>query len=261
LNQTVSFPAPSISGGPVTNYSISPTNITEVTGLTFDTATGVLSGTVSKACTGTVVITATNRIASSEVEVQLKVGTSLSYSNGTSNQSTINGMVGVSISKYTASIVNGIPGVAVSEPYRITGNLFGLDFNATTGVIDGTPKTTGTGTVDVTATFSDSSSSTVTLNISISQNNPSVARASSFPNKTLFLAGGASLLGLGVVTGAVAYYKMNHPTEKPSTEMLQENLQAEKPPTEKPPTEMPPTEMPPTEKPPTEMLQAQAQFA
>jgi hypothetical protein len=123
---------PSSSGGPVATYSINPLL---PAGLSFNTTTGVISGTPSVLSTATnYTVTATNSGGSAMTNVNIRVNdvapSNLTYSNNPAAYTK-----GVAITSNTPSSSGG---AVVS--YSINPSLpTGLNLSTTTGVISGTP--------------------------------------------------------------------------------------------------------------------------
>jgi hypothetical protein len=144
--------SPSVSGGAVVSYSISPAL---PLGLNFDTFSGVISGTpTSIVGTGNYTVTATNSGGSTSFGIVITVNdsapSSLSYTSP--NVFTKN----VAITPLSPSISGG---AVVS--YSIAPALpLGLSFDTASGVISGTPSViSGSSTYTVTATNSGGSTS------------------------------------------------------------------------------------------------------
>jgi gliding motility-associated-like protein len=152
--KAISSTTPTSTGGTVSSYSISPAL---PTGLTFNTTTGVITGTPSAVsasatysvtattaggCVGTTTFTLAvfNAVAPS----------SLSYSPATQTV-----RQGTAISAMTPTISGGAPTYTISPSLPA-----GLSINATTGVISGTLTAAQTGTVTYTITATNTGGST-----------------------------------------------------------------------------------------------------
>src|SRR5262249_21344026 len=139
--------SPSIGGGPVSTWSISPAL---PAGLSFDTSNGVISGTPTATATGAdYTVTASNAAGTTPATVHATVNlgapSNLSYDYTP-------GVGYVSYASFT-TMTPSSQGGAVSS-YSISAALpAGLNFNTTTGVISGTPTVTSASTnYTVTAT-------------------------------------------------------------------------------------------------------------
>ena len=152
---------PTNTGGAATSWSISPGL---PAGLSFNTSTGVISGTPTSQSLLTVyTITATNVTGSSNFNINITINNplppSISYIPSTNTYT-----VGTAISTWTPINIGGaIVSWSVSPSLPA-----GLSFNTSTGVITGTPTAvTATATYTVTATNAGGSSSailTITVN-------------------------------------------------------------------------------------------------
>jgi gliding motility-associated-like protein len=145
---------PTFSGGTITSYSISPAL---PTGLTFNTTTGVISGTpsaVSASATYTVTgTTAGGCVGTTTFTLAVfnaVAPSSLSYSPATQTV-----RQGTAISAMTPTISGGAPTYTISPSLPA-----GLSINATTGVISGTLTAAQTGTVTYTITATNTGGST-----------------------------------------------------------------------------------------------------
>jgi uncharacterized repeat protein (TIGR02543 family) len=172
-NSAVTPLNPSVSGGAVISYNVSPSL---PSGLNFDTASGVISGTPSViSSSSSYTVTATNSGGSTSFIISITVNdvapSALSYNSP--NVWTKN----VEISPLNPSASGGI---VVS--YSIFPSLpDGLNFDTASGVISGTPTTiSGTATYTVTATNSGGSTS-FAISITVNDVAPSALSYSS-PN-------------------------------------------------------------------------------
>ncbi len=183
---------PSISGGAVTSYSITPSL---PTGLNFDTVTGVISGTpTAVSSNATYTVTATNSGGSTTFGVVIRVNdvapSGLSYTSP--NVFT----KGTTITNLNPTISGG----AVTS-YSITPSLSsGLNFSTSTGRISGTPTAIRVlTTYTVTATNSGGSTTfevVITVNdiapSALSYTTPNVfTKGTTIPNLNPTISGGA----------------------------------------------------------------------
>ncbi|MBS1529734.1 MAG: putative Ig domain-containing protein, partial [Bacteroidetes bacterium] len=158
---------PTNSGGPVSSYSI---NTSLPAGLSFNTSTGVISGTpTTTSSTTTYTITATNATGSTTTTVTLTVNPQapvISYSPSTNTYT-----VGATISSLTPTNTGG-----AATSWSISASLpAGLSFNTSTGVISGTPTaTSSTTTYTVTATNA-TGSGTTTVTITVNNIKPIIS--------------------------------------------------------------------------------------
>jgi hypothetical protein len=172
-NTTISSLNPSVSGGAIVSYSISPSL---PTGLSFNTISGVISGTPTViSSTASYTVTATNSGGSTTFDVVITVNDitpdTLSYPSP--NVFTKNSVI--------ASLFPTILGTVIN--YSISPSLpSGLSFNTITGEISGTP-TVISSTTSYTVTATNSGGSTtfdvvITVNdiapSSLSYNSPNV---------------------------------------------------------------------------------------
>ena len=144
---------PSSSGGPVDSFSISPAL---PAGLSFDTSTGVISGTPSAVSPQTdYLVTATNSGSSTSATLTLTVNdvppANLTYST---NPATYTNGTAIPSSNTPASTGGAVVSYTISPALPA-----GLSFSTTTGAITGTPSVLGTGTYTVTATNSGGNTS------------------------------------------------------------------------------------------------------
>ena len=190
LNQVVSL-QPSNVGDKVTKFTIRPTNIAELTGLTFDHTTGILSGTVTTSANIAITISATNDNGTAESSFELKTGLLMEYTS-----TSIDVMINQPCEPLQLKLL-------VNDQSRLTllsytGDLFGLSFNSTTGDISGTPNRVGTSHVTITAKFSDGTSASTDLNVRVSKHTKvSVDPGIIIGAGSVATAVGAGLLGYG----------------------------------------------------------------
>ena len=176
---------PTSSGGAVASYS----STTLPAGLTLNTSTGVITGTVTTAMSGSVTVTATNITGTGQATIAFSVAVatpSISYTTPVSFN------VG-----QTISIVPTSSGGPVAS-YSSTTLPDGLTLNTSTGTISGTLTTAMTGSVTVTATNTSGTGQaiiafTVTLaSPSISYTTPLSIIVDSSANITPINTGGAA---------------------------------------------------------------------
>lgn len=142
-------------------------------GMTFDSASGVLSGTPSDPGTSTFSLTATNSIDAVTEQYTVSVTESPSVTSAAPHTS---GVVGTPYS-FTVT-ATGFPAPTLA----LTGTLpAGLQFNPATGVIDGTPTTAGTFDFGVTATNPIGAATSPTYSIKVEPANISPTITSSTP--------------------------------------------------------------------------------
>jgi hypothetical protein len=125
---------PSVSGDPVTRYSVAPVL---PAGLTIDAASGVIAGTPASVSAATVyVVTAENAGGSATARVQIEVrNTGAAPSGLTYWESAVIYTVGTAITANTATSTGG-----PISTFRIAPALpAGMAFNTQTGAITGTP--------------------------------------------------------------------------------------------------------------------------
>jgi gliding motility-associated-like protein len=155
--------SPSSSGGLIDTYTISP-NLPN--GLTFNTLTGVISGTPIAVSASTMyTIVATNESGAATYTLTITVAAIPPPANLTYSATIINALDGQLINSATISQTGG---VAV---YSITPSLpSGLLFNTSTGAITGTPSGTSSATVYTITATNNSGSASVTITIQVQSN-------------------------------------------------------------------------------------------
>jgi hypothetical protein len=157
----ISDNTPSFTGSAATSYAISP-NITTNTGLTFNTSTGVISGTpttISAATTYTV--TVTNACSNTTTTISVAVlapPSALGYSTSTANY-----CQGTAIANNTPSFTGSTATSYAISP-SLNGNT-GLTFNTTTGIISGTPTTASASTIYTVTVTNACGSTTTTIDV------------------------------------------------------------------------------------------------
>ena len=191
IGGNVSSPLPVNTGGTVMSFSIQPTLADP--GLKFDTVTGVISGIPTINATNVFTITANNAGGFSTTTFRLQVGTSISYPDS------IHGIVGIVITPLIPTLTS-VDGASVDvTTYTCTGDLHGLTFNQSTGMISGTPSTSGVNELSVTATIGATS---IKTQIPIT-----IVDSKEFKNKYAFIgAGGAAIATGAALVGTACFY-------------------------------------------------------
>lgn len=194
IGGSVSSPLPVNTGGTVTSFSIQPT-LTDP-GLKFDTGTGVLSGIPTINATTIFTITANNDGGLATTTFRLQVGTSISYPDS------IHGKVGTAITPLIPALTS-VDGASVDiTAYTCTGDLHDLTFNQSTGIISGTPTTSGVNELSVTATMGATSIKT--------QIPLSIVDSTEFKNKYAYIgAGGAAVAAGAALVGTACFYGLD----------------------------------------------------
>ena len=192
LDTNVTTTTPTNTGGIITKFTIDPVNITETTGLVFDSNKGILSGVPRRAAILNVSITASNESGKSVLMFTLITGPTIRYPI-TSIQST----VGSSIQNMPVSISNGSGAILT---FSSTGNLLGLTLDSVTGSIGGTTNASGKSTVTVYAKTPDNAvfaSTEITFDIQPTKE---------LKDKIIYVAAGGVAAGAGAITLGVAGY-------------------------------------------------------
>ena len=179
-------------------------------GLSIDSATGVISGTPTTTLTTTaftITATAGSVTATSIVNITVSDPAAAVISPGTQ---TVSGTQNSAISSTTAFSTTNFTG---SVTYSIAGSVAlptGLSFNTSTGVLSGTPTSTLTATTfTVTATGASSGSATATISIAVAAAVTPLAPQSapvSAPTGAVVSAGtGTAIVTWNAVSGATRY--------------------------------------------------------
>ncbi len=197
LNAVITNNVPTVTGT-VTSWSVSPSL---PTGLTLNTATGVISGTPDTEQTAAnYTITAANSGGSTttviSITVNLAAPTALSYSTPTAVY-TLNAVITNNVPTVTGTVTNWsvIPVLPA-----------GLTLNTTTGVISGTPNTEQTA-VNYTVTAENSGGSTTAV-VSITVNLPAPTALSYQTSSCLYTIGEANADNTPTVTGTVTNWSV-----------------------------------------------------
>jgi gliding motility-associated-like protein len=159
--KAISSASPTSTGGTVATYAISPTL---PSGLTFNTSTGVISGTptaVSASQTYTVTGTTATASCVGTTTFTLEVFNAVAPSSLSYSPATQTVRQGTAITPMTPTISGGVPTYTISPALPA-----GLSINATTGVISGTLTATQTGSVTYTVTATNTGGST-TANVTL----------------------------------------------------------------------------------------------
>ena len=200
VGTAISTWTPSNSGGSATSWSISPSL---PAGLSFNTSTGVITGTpTAVSSTATYTVTATNIAGSGNTTISITVNPqapNISYSPAANVYT-----VGTAISSWTPTNTGGAAASWSISPALSAG----LSFNTSTGVISGTPTAQSLFTIyTVTATNVTGSSN---FNINITCNNPVPPNISYSPSTNTYVVGTAiSALTPTNTGGTVVSYSVN----------------------------------------------------
>ena len=202
IGSTIENLIPTVSGGTVSTYTISPAL---PAGLTLNASTGVISGIpTATSAQRNYIVTATNPGGSTTATLSITVVTVLPPT-GLSYTATNTFLTGTPINNLTPTVSGG---GAVTN-YSISPALpAGLVLNATTGIISGTP-TSASAQRTYTVTASNAGGSTSTT-LAITVNNPPAPTGLSYttPN-TLLLGRAITNLTPTVSGGAVSSYFIN----------------------------------------------------
>jgi len=192
LGLNITSPVPTNTGGVIDRYAIQP-QVSD-SGLTFNTKTGVLSGTPTKTDTTLYTITASNDGGSASTTLKLQVGTTLVYS----------GSVSCKVDQVIEPLVPVITSADGTTPpvtsFKCAGDLHGLSFDENTGIISGKPSTSGVGYLDITAVIAS-----VPLEYRISV---SIMATKEFKDKNMIIGSGSAAIGAGaLLAGICAYFQ------------------------------------------------------
>ncbi len=196
----ISALTPTNTGGPVATWSISPGL---PLGLTFNTATGVISGTpLAISALTTYTVTATNAGGSGNTTVKIEVdllAPSIVYTPAANTYT-----VALAIATWSPTVLTGTP-----TSYSISPGLpAGLSFNTSTGAITGTPTATSPSTI-YTVTASNAGGFGTTT-ITITCNNPAPPVISYTPASNIYTTGVAISTWTPTNTGgAVVSYSIS----------------------------------------------------
>ena len=192
LDSNATTTTPVNTGGDITKFTIDPENITQTTGLVFDTSKGVLSGVPRRAAILNVSITASNDTGKSVLMFTLITGATIQYP-----KNSIQTMMGSSIENMPVSISNG-SGVVIT--FSSIGDLLGLTLDSVTGSIGGTTHTSGKSKVTIYAKTPANvvfASTEITLDVQPTQE---------LKDKAVYFATGGVAAGAGAVALGVAGY-------------------------------------------------------
>ncbi|MHA8055590.1 putative Ig domain-containing protein [Aquirufa nivalisilvae] len=196
VGSTITNLNPTVTGT-VTSYSISPGL---PTGLSFNTTTGVISGTPTVTSPATdYTVTATNGTGSTTAVVRITVNvaapSALSYT--TPNVYT----VGSTITNLNPTVTGTVTSYSISP-----GLPTGLSFNTTTGVISGTPTVTSPATDYTVTATNGTGSTTAVVRITVNVAAPS---ALSYTTPNVYTVGSTITNLNPTVTGTVTSYSIS----------------------------------------------------
>lgn len=161
---TISSLTPTVTNSP-TSYSISPAL---PAGLSFDTTTGIISGTPTGSSSSTIyTVTASNASGSANTTINITVlAPTISYTGSPYTYTT-----GIAISNLTPAVTGSPANYSIG-----TALPSGLSFSTTTGVISGTPTATSTATTyTITANYSGGVTASTTISITVNPPAPVIS--------------------------------------------------------------------------------------
>jgi hypothetical protein len=183
-------------------YTITGANSTALpTGITLDSATGVLSGTPSTTLATTAfTVSATDGTNTATATINITVNAVGASSISPSTQ-TISATQNTAITATTAYSPSNFAG---SVSYSISGGTLptGLNFDTTTGVISGTPTTTLSATNFTVTATDNTTSATATISIAVAAPNVGLVAPSSV---TVTAGTGTAVITWSAVSGATRY--------------------------------------------------------
>jgi sugar lactone lactonase YvrE len=169
LGAAITSQTPTITKGP-TSFTISP-NLNTNTGLTFDGATGIISGTPTIAATAvTYTISAYNAnptAGTTTVSITIDGPPTVAYTGSPYTYT-----VGTAITSLTPATTNNPTSYTISP--NLTTNT-GLAFSATTGVVSGTPTTSTTAIIYTITATNPAGNGTTMITITVNPKAPTVA--------------------------------------------------------------------------------------
>ncbi|NUY80130.1 putative Ig domain-containing protein [Flavobacterium sp. MAH-1] len=187
---------PTVTGS-VDSYSISSTL---PAGFSFDTTTGVISGTptaISAATTYTVTATNSGGSVTFDISIAVNEATPSGLSYNTPNVFT----VGTLISDLNPTVSGNVDSYSISQTLPA-----GLSFDTTTGVISGTPTVSSSTTLYTITATNTSGSTTFDLLIAVLDQVPANL---SYPTPNVFTVGSAITALNPTVTGNVMFYSVS----------------------------------------------------
>jgi hypothetical protein len=170
VGTSCSFPLAAAGGTPLYHWQL--TSGTLPAGLAFNSATGVVSGTLTTAGSATVTFKVTDSAAPPQTATATVTITSKIPELKITTTALNHGIVGVPYSQ-TLTATGGTG----AHNWQMTGTPQGLTLNSSTGVISGTPSAAGTATLTVTVTDSGTPPQVVVSSLTLTIANPLTATA------------------------------------------------------------------------------------
>lgn len=175
---------PSVTGGTASQYAVSPAL---PAGLSLDPSTGVLSGTARSAAPQSVYTISAN-VAGTSVKFDLTLAVQMPPS-GLSYSSPVRASIGTPLSALSPVVSGNVDSYAIAPALPD-----GLQFDAITGVLSGTPsRARPSATYTITAYNNGGSSTTFDLSLGVGPPAPGVTATGAFRDLTV--------IGLGYVSG------------------------------------------------------------